>query len=217
MLLHCCLSLLPNLTCFEFYSIAGEHYVHTKKVASWVIEVLSSLEDVLFASNTLADLKYTSAFALRRLKIDDPHIAAPFFVYSAEIAEKFVPLIYVYSNSPSRSAKEPMWTSFHGLRSHFRGKWTTFCDAIAIPIDPSQGVLGVHVAHQFFLRMIKSFSSGLTSNTPAHVTELTENELSGLFYVAGYVICSVRTSIKESDKAAVQRWALDSMCTFDLI
>ena len=126
------------------------------------------------------------------------------------------PIVDDYTASPSRAAKEPLWVSFHSLTPHFYEGWATFCRYIGVPFDPTNGVLGVHVAHQIFGRMIHLCSTTMRVETEIDcTTELTENELSALFYVTGYIIRSVRQSIKGTDTASKQKhMALDAMCTF---
>ena len=203
-------------------SFADDCYFVTRHVASWILEILTNLTLVPFTNDNAVDLKHSSKLVLQRLMINDLNIAQPFIRYSCDLGDRLAGPVHEYIIIPSRQAKEQIWSSFHALAAslYFHEEWIKLCVAIDLPQSSTQSIIGMHVAHHILLKMIETNCSALAVNNAIgdYEGDLTENELSGLFYVAGYVIRSVRRHIVGNDESAgKQRQALDSMCSFDSI
>ena len=188
------------------------------RVCRWIFTTLSNFSDANLPHDDNSLTKVNAQHVVRRLKIDDPLLSAIFFDYCFNLTEKLSPPILRYAEQPSRPAKELVWTSFHSLCSTgvLKRDWVVFCRSIDLQEDIyTHGLLGTYIGHQVLIKMTQMFGFSDAGPQSMSVTNLTNDELAALHYVAGYVVRTIRKRTKGMGEEAEQhRHALDSMCSF---
>jgi hypothetical protein len=115
--------------------------------------------------------------------------------------------------SGSSLNREKMWTNFHCLRSsrEFRGKWETFLRALQMPTCP---IFYQHVTANVMEQIIKQKLPVTNSSTSSQSTSLTYEEENAIRYVGGYVIKSVKATLKSPQDNELTL-GLDELCNTD--
>ena len=187
------------------------------RVCRWIFTILSNFSDSNLPYDDNSLTKVNAQHVIRRLKIDDPLLSAIFFDYCFNLTDKLSPPILRYAGQPSRSAKELVWTSFHSMCSTgvLKRDWVVFCRSIDLQEDVYTHGLLTYIGHQVLVKMTQMFGLSDAGSQSMSITNLTNDELAALHYVAGYVVRTIRKRTKGMGEEAVQhRHALDSMCTF---